>query len=114
MTSTPASPSAAKHPPTPAADTENGPTQQCRMSSLRRTYAICSNIIAVLFILSAFESNLTIHAVLVRLSAAAFLTLTTHSLLLCYSPPEERMLSSVILCVISGAMSFYLPLLMLW
>ncbi|KAL4821965.1 hypothetical protein BDW67DRAFT_149916 [Aspergillus spinulosporus] len=79
-----------------------------------RTYAICSNTVAVLLIFSALQRNLLDHDRLVRLVASAALTLTVHGLLLIYSPPAEQRFSSLILCFIAGPMCFYLQFLLLW
>ncbi|KAL4904992.1 hypothetical protein BDW74DRAFT_153919 [Aspergillus multicolor] len=79
-----------------------------------RTYAICSNTAAVLIIVSAFQSNISEHDILLRLAAAAILTLTVHSLILLYAPPEEQALSSFILCILGGGMSYYILMTLLW
>ncbi|KAL4746050.1 hypothetical protein BDW72DRAFT_185684 [Aspergillus terricola var. indicus] len=103
-----------RHPtPLPAAKERPASTPRPGRPS-SRTYAICSNTVAVLLIFSAFQRNLLDHDRLMRLATSAALTLTVHALLLMYSPPAEQRLSSLILCFIAGPMCIYLPLLLLW
>ncbi|KAE8371855.1 hypothetical protein BDV26DRAFT_275287 [Aspergillus bertholletiae] len=85
-----------------------------RPRSLSCNYARCSNLIAIILIVSAFLGDQSIKSRLVKLTAAAALTFSVHAVLLCYAPPEEQHLSSLILCMIGGSMTVYISLLLLW
>ncbi|KAL2816937.1 hypothetical protein BJX63DRAFT_386751 [Aspergillus granulosus] len=112
MASPPKLPAAPEHLSEPTTRAGYRPRRTNQISS--RTYTLCSNAVAVSFVLSAFQSDLSDQTRLLRLLVAAVLTLTVHALILLFAPPEEQELSSFILCIISGAMSFYVFITMLW